>query len=611
MRKLFSASPLALCVLGALALYGCSANGSSGLTADLPVTQTPAPQVQHANGVVEDWSTSHVIYPRVGNVNAMMALQSDVRATQSWQLAARSALLQSRVPPRFLPLQSDAHRDWSIPLGTGSVAKGMYPAKFSFDTSSTALTAANCTSDFAVFPVAVAGSATQPNIVALDNLYSGTAPGPTGICNRGASGSDTGVAATVLWSYNVTAAGGVVATSPALSLDGTKVAFVETGSATTAHFHVLAWKSGDGVNAGNLQSVASPATPGAAASAPAAGSGTVTDLALNTGATQSDTLSSPFIDYANDLAYVGNDSGVIFRIKNVFCTTTACTGGGSPAPTLDNSWGTSGEKTIGGTCAGALSGVVVDGGTGNVFVGCSDGKLYGFTNTGTALASSPVTIGDGSATGGVVDPPLIDASNKLVYAVAGASSGGTEVVVQAKSTDLSSSVIATLGAGGAFNMHAPAVNNVYLSSGPGTAGALLYEWGLNAGNSAITLYGIGFTGTTMNSGTPPVGTTLVGTGSTPVELSPVTEFNNGATDQLFVSGLTPTVTTNFIEYNINTFPTTFLPSGAAGATKTEGNGTSGIIVDNASSSAQASSVYFGELGAGNLNAVKLTQSGLN
>ena len=56
-----------------------------------------------------------------------------------------------------------------------------------------------------------------------------------------------------------TAAGGLVATSPALSLDGTKVAFVETGSGT-AHFHVLAWKSGDGV-AAIFQSVTSPVKP--------------------------------------------------------------------------------------------------------------------------------------------------------------------------------------------------------------------------------------------------------------------------------------------------------------------------------------------------------------
>lgn len=282
MRKLFSASPLALCVLGALALYGCSGNGPAGLTESMPVDQAPpTAQTQHANGVVEDWNTRHVIYPRVGNPNTMMALQHDVRALQSWQLAARNALLRSRVPPRFLPIQSDAHRDWSISPGGGSVAPSMYPAKFGFSISST-VTAANCTSDFAVFPIDVAGGGGQPNIVGLDNLYSGTVPS-NGICNRTATGSDTGVAATVLWSYNVTGTGGggIVATSPTLSLDGTKVAFVETGGGA-ARFHVLAWKSGDGVDAGNLQSVTlgppKQLTGSFATAAPVAGSGTVTDL---------------------------------------------------------------------------------------------------------------------------------------------------------------------------------------------------------------------------------------------------------------------------------------------------------------------------------------------
>ena len=71
------------------------------------------------------------------------------------------------------------------------------------------------------------------------------------------TGDDGVASATTFWSYNITAAGGVVSTSPALSIDGTKVAFVETGGGTTAHFHVLASKSGDDV-AANLHTVTSP-----------------------------------------------------------------------------------------------------------------------------------------------------------------------------------------------------------------------------------------------------------------------------------------------------------------------------------------------------------------
>ena len=120
----------------------------------------------------------------------------------------------------------------------------------------------------------------------------------------------------------------------------------------------------------------------------------------------------------------------------------------------------------------------------------------------------------------------------------------------------------------------------------------------------------------MNSGAAANGFAV--SGSSANELSPTTEFLNGSTDQLFVSGLSSN-NPNFVEYNIasgsplvNTFPTTFPPvdgSNAVGASTAEGSGSSGIIVDNDSGSAQASSIYIGVLVSN--TAVKLTQSGLN
>ncbi len=174
----------------------------------------------------------------------------------------------------------------------------MYPAKFGFNATATP----SCANDFVVFPVNAAGSATQPNIVAFNNLYSGSAAanGSNGFCNRTpVAGKDTGIAATVLWSYNVSKIGGAVTTSPVISFDntGSKIAFVESLAGQPAHFHVLAWKSGDG-QVSNLQSVLTPATINAfVATAPAIGSGTATDLALGALATGSDTLSSPYVDY--------------------------------------------------------------------------------------------------------------------------------------------------------------------------------------------------------------------------------------------------------------------------------------------------------------------------
>jgi hypothetical protein len=623
-RKTFSASPLPLCFLCVLGLFGCSSNGQSLIT-NLPgeqaAAQPAAMPTEHANGIVQDWSMHHVVYPRIGEINSLIALQHDPRAILSWQAAERQDFIRVRGPRHFLGQQD--HQDWSISLGTGGMAPAMYPAKFTFDVNATA----NCATDFIVYPVNVAGSGTQPNLVAFNNLYSGTTP-TAGICNRTPSGSDTGVAATTFWSYNVQAAGGRVATSPALSLDGTKVAFVET-AAGAAHFHVLAWKSGDGV-ATNLQLVTSPKTINSFATlAPVAGTGTATDLTLGS---SSDTLSSPFVDYANDFAYIGNDTGTLFRVIHVFCTNQSCTNAGSPAPSLDGNWGSGGGLAT--ACSGQLTGPVVDGRTGNIFVGCSDGKLYGFTPGGASIPGSPLIVGTGSGTGGIVDPPMVDAVNGFAYVVSGNSAGGSSVLVQASTTSFSSPtpVTATLGPGGLFSLHAPAFNDAYFASGfttvanvqgttnlntsPGTiSNWQILEWAdSGVAGSPVTLYGVGFNSSHgMTSGA--ASNFLQINGSTSVEFSPVTEFLNGSTDQLYISGLL-NAPPNFIEYNLTDFsglfPNVLFPinsSSAVGASTGEGSGTTGMVVDNVSSSAQASSIYFGVLTSN--TAVKLTQSGLN
>jgi hypothetical protein len=614
-RKTLSASHLALCGLCVLGLFGCSGS-SQFMNADLPAGQGAAQpvgqQMEHSNGIVQDWTTSHTLFPRVGEINALVAIQHDPRAILSWQAAERADFLRVRGPRHFLPVPTEVNRDWSISLGTGGVAPSMYPAKFTFNIGA----APTCTAvspavpDYAVFPVNVAGSGTQPNIVAFDNLYSGTTPS-NGVCNRASPPpGDNGTSATTFWSYNITAAGGKVLTSPTLSLDGTKVAFIESGSGV-AHLHVLAWKGGDGVDitTPNAQNVLKPVTitSGFAALAPVAASGTVTDLVLGSA---DDTLSSPFVDSTNDVAYIGNDSGVLFRVINVFCTTSACISGGTPPPSLDPTWGSSGALTIGGTCTGKLSGAVIDGGTGHILVGCADGNVYGFTSAGAALTNPSMTVGNGAATGGIVDPLMIDAVNGLLYAVSGASSGGTSVLVQGKTTDLSKVATATLGAGGSFNLHAPSFSGGYFSSLNPTHW-LVYEWALSSGGTNIELYGPTFSAGHVMNGGAPANTIQVG-GSTPVEFSPTTEFLNGSADQLFVSGLT-VASPNFIEYDLNAFlalfPNSFPPSGITGATTSETGGTSGIIVDNTSGLAQASSIYFGGLGAH--TAVKLTQTGLN
>jgi len=604
-----------------------------GLLPLLFAAQRPIPHVPAHR--FQDWSTRHTIYSQTGTSAAIEAARSDPRAIFRWreveqrefqQRQLRSFALFGRRPPRRFPTRASAimQSDWSISLGTAGTAATMYPAKYTFDVTAIP----SCSADFVVFPVNAVGSATQANLVAFNNLYSGTAGG-TGICNRTVTTNDTGVAATVLWSYNVESTiNGGVPTSPALSVDGTKVAFVES-AAGQAHFHVLAWKSGDGQVA-NLQSTRSPVTLSTfSATAPAAGSGEATDLLLATvTATGSDTLSSPYIDYINDLAYIGNDKGSVFRLKNVFCTTAAC---GTAAPTIDTSWGVQGAVTIGGTCTGALTAPVLDFNNLTVYVGCADGKLYSISPT---FVVKSLAVGDGTAAkiyGGIVDPPLVDVVNNYVYAVSGsAGNGANAVLVQAK-VDFSSSVAVPIGLGNQCNLHSPTPNNAYFTSITST-GVLMYIGGLGTtgtvpqpctggsnGSANVFLYGVTFGATgKMTAGAPAKSLNLGG--GPGYEFAPMTEFFNSttATDWLFYSAI-QSAQTNLASSNVTAgFPTAF-------TAVTEGVGTSGMIVDNNASTAtypQAASVYFNALqqnaacnnnanGGGTLGcAVKLTQAAL-
>ncbi len=557
-------------------------------------------------GLVQDWTGRHIVFSRFGPLKSLLAAQRDPRAIDAWEDAYRRDWRRGWRDRNRRSAELAEHRDWSIPLGPLSavaVPINMYPAKYSFNTAATP----DCVKDFVVFPVNATGSGTQPNIVALNQLYSGTVP-TSGVCNRTASGSDTGVAAEVLWSYNIQGigAGSSVATSPTLSLDGNKIAFIENQAGHAAHFHVLAWKSMDGQDPTNLQNTLLPVTISTFTwSAPVAGTGTASDLVLGSTASDTDTLSAPYLDYLDDVAYVGNDNGTLFRVMNVFCSPISiCAFTGMPAPSLDTTWptGTGGGSIA--VCAGKqMSAPVVDSVTGNIFVGCADGNLYGYTSAGAKLTNSPLAVGDGTAAGGIVDPVLIDAVHGFIYVTSGSGSGiSSPVLVQAK-TDLSLARVADIGAKDTttpFNLHGPYFNDAYFSSGTSTSW-FMYIVGLNGAGTQSALYGVGFVDSAHNMaiGTPSNSFSF----DTPREWGPVTEFLNAGTDQVFASGA-PGGTTNFYEFNVNSgFPSGFTSSA------TEGNATSAIIVDNTSISDQASSVYFETLGSS--DAVKLTQSGLN
>ena len=585
--------------------------------------------------MLSDWTTRHVLYPMYGTAERMALAKRDPRATFSWWRYSPDR-------PRPILPRSVRHavnsfdRDWSISLGTGGgVAANMFPAKFSFDITA----APSCAGDYAVYPVNAVGSASQANIVAFNNLYSGTAGG-TGICNapitgRPAAADDDGVDATVYWAYNVNAIGGAVTTSPTLSWDytgvpgsvlGTKVAFVESAPGHPAHFHVLAFKPGDGqdtIDPDGLQNTKTPAQITTfVTSDPVAGSGTATDLTFGIDSGASDTISPPFVDYTNDYAYVGDDEGNLYRIKDVFCPTfstdTGCTDG--LAPSLDLTWGTAGVVSVGGGC-GQLSGPVEDFATGNVFVGCSDGRVYAFKSTGAKLSTNFIGLGSGPPTGGVTLPPVVDSANGFIYAVAGTDN--TNPVLMQATTALGARQIIGLGRvpTSGVSIGLPTFNTDYFLSSTSANWAIL-SCGNDSTGTLTELYTVGFSASrTMSTITP--GASAQFELAPDVETcAPLSDFENlgsgppftAPTDWLF-AGLSGG---NVFNFNISTSTGSGFSGGFTNTDSfTVAGGPSGIIPDNESTDPQASSIYFGSLSSQTCGttgtgycAVKLTQAGL-
>src|SRR5258708_3727241 len=153
-RKTSSAFHLALSAFFVLSLFGSPAYGQR---------KDKNETIEHPNGLVRDWSHHHAVYPRVGPIQSLIAVQNSPRAIQSWQAAARANWHRTNNPKSHNGKQAAFHRDWNISLGGGTTAPSMYPAKYSFDVNATP----DCANDFIVYPVNVLGSGTQPNIVAF------------------------------------------------------------------------------------------------------------------------------------------------------------------------------------------------------------------------------------------------------------------------------------------------------------------------------------------------------------------------------------------------------------------------------------------------------------
>lgn len=432
----------------------------------------------------------------------------------------------------------------------------------------------------------------QANIVGLNQLYSGSATAGAAQCS-GLTYPE------FIFSY---AAGtGPVATSPTISVDGTKIAFVENDTNIGAILHVLTRGSGSTeygncTNSGTAAPTCAtnPVIPGttpqyslSSLSRSSGGTVTVTTSSANTfstgdsvtiagvtgsggnsncGTTQinttatitvtgsttftyssstgsltctvtnatatdaastgsdymlplgliahatveTDTYSSPFIYYDQDIAYVGDDNSLLFKVTGVFKGTPAHAGGNFPV-------------TVDGT-ANLTSPVGDFDGTGNIFVGDDSGKLSEYTSSGTAAATAISLYTSGGS--GIRDAPIIDTTNAVGYAAVTCSgaSGDSRIVQFSFSGGNTLSALATAnlnteGCSGTHTMYDPAPDNDYyngINSGHIIACATTSSSGTN-------LYQFGFSSKTMS--TTPTVTNEFSTTSGMI-CSPLTEFNS-------------------------------------------------------------------------------------
>lgn len=447
------------------------------------------------------------------------------------------------------------------------------------------------------------GANPTANIIAYNNLYATT-------CN--------GTVPLVYWAYN-TGTGYKVTTSPVLSYDGTKVAFIQTTS-TAAQLVVLKFSA----SGGSVSSATSPTTSTniSGCTAPCMSVTTIS------GVTTGDTYSSPYYDYATDDAlYVGDNASHLYKISGVFNSATA--------PTVAS-------VTLNAT-AYSLSSPVYDSTSGCVFVGDSEGYLYSVAsgNAGTVCVGSSFAtfghselMGNGGANEGIFDGPLVDPAAQEVYAfitdsklISNCAAGDNCVAQFTTGTISSGSTTAApaneepLGTGGAnYNLYNGAFDNVYFSSAAGTAGDL---WAMgNTGAAGGNLYRVPIgAGSAMTAPTTMI-TGLTDTSSGHYAFaSPITEYcrqttegtpcsasagvTTGGTDYIFFSvDRLATATAHcgtatgdgcVLGYSINTPTSAPTNTGSLQVTAVGTPGcwsTSAFVIDNSSASTGASNLYF-------------------
>lgn len=507
--------------------------------AALPAMAQVGPQV--TTGRPTDWTHHRLVFSNPGTLTDAdkkgntLHVQAVLQNTRfQLEQMRRNPLLRPDSLPGAGPQKgaktnpNAIHKDWSENLSVGLVNPNAYPAKFSFTT-----TAFSCVRDFVAYPTGIAGTAaTQATIVAYDELYGTNTP------NTGCGTSAT--VPTVYWSYDTsypqgstTNDGSVIKTSPVLSLDGTQVAFIQVAG-TTANLVLLKWAASATTVAMDTATNNVTNANYRACTAPC-----MTRIALN--GAHNDTWSAPFYDYDDDIIYVGDDSGELHQISDVFLS-------GTPTET--------GHVALGATI---LASPVYDSTSGLVFVGSEAGILYSVTASTMAVSATSGTLA-ASATAGIFDAPLVDSTAGKVYvfvAYAVTASGCTnhDNCVFQFATNFANGTFGTheaLGTGntttGEQYLFDGDFDNIYYSSSAGTAGNLYVEGFTDPGltGSQGSLYRIPISGTGTMSAPVVTATSAAFTEPYP---SPVTEFCNNGTSACVSSGTATTSGTDYIFFS--------------------------------------------------------------
>jgi hypothetical protein len=450
-------------------------------------------------------------------------------------------------PPIRNPLNAGVQRDWSMDLGSGTVGAGQYPAKYGFSTTAAGLCSNSSTPDYVVYNSGKAGvSGSQANIIAYDNIYSG--------CSS-VSGASTTVPL-VYWSYYTGT--GTAATSPVLSSDGSKVAFIETPTSGAATLRILKWVGGQGTDYNHPtapQNSYTNTTAGAggnrAWSTCPSGQSCMISVTFQT-ELNPDTTSPPWYDYASDTVYVGDSDGYLHMITGVF--------NGAPGEVTTSPWPVAVQTGY------ALTGPVFDDSTSLIFLGSSNHSGTGYlqsvnSSTGVVVTSTQIA-GSGL---GINDAPLVDsvASTVYVFVDDAVYEGGVAAVLRFPETFTATTtyIHQHLGTNSTtIPIYSGTFDNEYYTSTTGTGNL----WACGNPGGSPTLYAVPVTtGNLSAADTGP----LVSNATT--TCSPVTEFCTTTTGVACAAGTDTSTTTtpaqnDYIFVSPQTQSGTAIPSCTAG-----------------------------------------------